>query len=69
MTCVISCLSKLFLLILNDCLSFLVNTHDIVSKIQIGFQKNNRLTEHIFTLKTIINMSTTPLKEKFMQVL
>ena len=53
--CVISCLSKLFLLILNDCLSYFLNTHDIINKSQIGFQKNNRSTDHIFTLKTIIN--------------
>ena len=53
--CVISCLSKLFLLILNDRLRYFLNTHDIISKSQIGFQKNNRSTDHIFTLKTIIN--------------
>ena len=53
--CVISCLSKLFLLILNDHLSYFLNTHGIIRKSQIGFQKNNRSTDHIFTLKTIIN--------------
>ena len=53
--CVISWLSKLFLLILNDRPSYFLNTHDIISKSQIGFQKNNRSTYHIFTLKTIRN--------------
>ena len=53
--CVISCLSKLFLLILNDRLSYFLNTHDIISISQIGFQKNSRSTDHIFTLKTIMN--------------
>ena len=53
--CVISCLSKIFLLILNDRLSYFLNTHDIINKSQTGFQRNNRSTDHIFTLKTIIN--------------
>ena len=40
---------------LNDRLSYFLNTHDIISKSQIGFQKNNRSTDNTFTLKTIIN--------------
>ena len=37
--CVISCLSKLFLLILNQRLSSFVNTYKIINRSQIGFQK------------------------------
>ena len=43
--CVTSCLSKLFFFILNDRLSYFLNAHDIISKSQIGFQKNNRTIE------------------------
>ena len=49
--CVISCLHKLLLLILNDRLSYFLKTHDVINKSQIGFQKDNRSTDHIFTLK------------------
>ena len=53
--CVISCLSKLFLLILNQRLSSFVNTYKIINRSQIGFQKRKRTSDHIFSLKTIIN--------------
>ena len=53
--CVISCLSKLFLLILTQRLSSFVNTCKIINRSQIGFQNSKRTSDHIFSLKTIIN--------------
>ena len=54
--CVISCLSKFFLLILNQRLSSFVNTYKIINRSQIGFQKGKRTSDHIFfSVKTIIN--------------
>ena len=53
--CVTSCLSKLFILILNDRLTFFLKTNNIIDRSQIGFQKDHRPTDHIFTLKTLIN--------------
>ena len=65
---VINCLSKLFLLILNQRLSSFVNTYKIINRSQIGFPKGKRTSDHIFSLKTIINkhVSSVPRGEIYM---
>ena len=53
--CIVSCLSKLSFLILNDRLSCFLKSNNIIDRSQIGFQKGHRPSDHIFTLKTLIN--------------
>ena len=53
--CVSSCLGKFFLIIINQRLLNFVQKHNLIHKSQIGFLPNNRTTDHIFTLRTIID--------------
>ena len=53
--CVSSYLRKLFCSILNTRLLSLLNEHNVLSKSQIGFLPNHRTTDHIYTLRTLIN--------------
>ena len=53
--CVTSCLSKLFCLILNERLTTFLRNYNIIDPCQIGFQAKSRTSDHIFSLKTLIN--------------
>ena len=53
--CVITCLSRLFMLVLNERLSDLIKVNEIFNQTQISFQKKRRTADHVFTLKTITN--------------
>jgi hypothetical protein len=50
-----NCISKIFNTILNNRLMKFVHKHKIISKFQGGFMKKCGTTDHIFTLKTIID--------------
>ena len=50
-----SCISKLFTLLLNNRLSKWCEDNNIIKYNQIGFRKGFRTSDHIFTLKTIID--------------
>ena len=50
-----SCLAKLFTSILNDRLYKFIYEKGIMPKEQIGFKRHSRTSDHIFTLKTIID--------------
>ena len=52
---VFSCLAKLFCLVLNNRLKTYLIDNNIISSSQIGFMENHRTSDHIFTLKTLIN--------------
>ena len=52
-----SCLSKLFMLLLNNRLQTLCDKHNIIHYNQIGFRKGFRPSDHVFTLKTMIDQS------------
>ncbi len=52
-----SCLSKLFMLLLNNRLQSLCDKHNIINYNQIGFRKGFRPSDHVFTLKTLIDQS------------
>ena len=67
--CVTSCLSKLFCLTLNERLTTLLHKYNIIDLCQIGFQAKSRTSDHIFSLKTLINMCIIHQKVKFMLVL
>ena len=62
--CVISCLSKLFMLVLNESLSNFIKVNEILNQTQIGFQKKRRTADHVFTLKTITNKYLSASKGK-----
>ena len=53
--CVSSCLGKFFTLIMNKRLLNFAAKNDLLHKSQIGFLPNHRTTDHIFTLRTIID--------------
>ena len=61
--CVISCLSKLFLSTLNQRLSSFVSTFKIINRSQIEVQRSKHTSDHIFSLKTIINKHVSPVPE------
>lgn len=52
---IMSCLGKLFNAILNTRIEEFLKKQNYIDKSQIGFQKNCRTTDHLFTLKTIID--------------
>ena len=53
--CVSSCLGKFFCLILNQRLTDFVAENKILHPSEIGFLKENRTSDHIFTLRTLID--------------
>ena len=50
-----SCFGKFFAKVLNNRLDIFLENHDILSKVQIGFKKKCRTSDHILTLKTLID--------------
>ena len=53
--CVSSCLGKFFTSILNHRLLLYVEKNQILHNCQIGFLPRNRTSDHIFTLRTIVD--------------
>ena len=58
-----SCLSKLFTVLLNDRLTTFCDNRELIKYNQVGFRKGFRTSDHIFTLKTLIDQSFSK-KEK-----
>ena len=53
--CIMNTLLKILCTLLNDRLAtYCVNQH-LIDQEQTGFQKNNRTSDHILTLKTVVN--------------
>ena len=52
-----SCLSKLFMLLLNNRLQSFCDQHNIIHFNQIGFRKDFRPADHVFTLKTMVDQA------------
>ncbi len=52
---IISCLGKLFNMIINERLLAFFKSKNIIGNSQIGFNKGSRTTDHIFVLHTLIN--------------
>ena len=52
-----SCLSKLFTMLLNDRLTTFCDNMGLINYNQIGFRKGFRTSDHVFTLKTLIDQS------------
>ena len=57
-----SCLSKLFMLLMNNRLQDFCNQHNIIHFNQIGFTKDFRPGDHVFTMKTLIDKSISQKK-------
>ena len=55
---IMSCLGKLFNSILNARLDNFLNENRVISKTQIGFQKQARTSDHMFVLRTLIEKYT-----------
>ena len=52
-----NCLSKLFTLLLNNRLTDFCNNNGLIFDNQIGFRKGFRTSDHVFTLKTMVDQS------------
>ena len=63
--CVSSCLGKFFCLILNQRLTDFVEENKILHPSHIGFLKENRTSDHLFTLRTLINKYVHKHNSKF----
>ena len=57
--CINSCLGKVFCSILNTRLLNFSNNHKILHRYQIGFLPGHRASEHIFSLRTLIDQHVT----------
>lgn len=55
---------KLFNRLLNNRLCDFLTKHNIIDKCQIGFQKEKRTEDHIYTLQTLVNKYTKLYKKK-----
>ena len=53
--CVTSCIAILFCTLLNDRLTSLFQTHNVINPAQIEFISKHRTSDHPFTPKTLIN--------------
>ena len=62
--CVSSALLKILCSLLNNRIQSFCTENGLIHKNQIGFQKNCRTTDHIFTLKTLVKKYVTVGKEK-----
>jgi hypothetical protein len=61
---ILNALSKLFTLVINDRLTCYLDDFGILSENQAGFRKNYTTTDHIFSLKCIIDLYTQFKKKK-----
>ena len=57
--CVTSCLGKLFSVVLNNRLLTYLQDHNLIHPSQIGFLKGFRTSDHIFSLRTLIDKYVT----------
>ena len=53
-----SCVCKLFNSVLNARLDNCLNENEVISKTQIGFQKQARTSDHMFVLRTFMEKYT-----------
>ena len=61
---IMSCLGKLFNSVLNTKLNEYLTENNVISKMQVGFQKKARTTDHMFVLRTLIEKYTKQNKAK-----
>ena len=61
---ILSCLSKLFTLVINNRLTNYLDDYGILSENQAGFRKGYSPNDHIFSLKCIIDIYTQHMKKK-----
>ena len=55
---VCSCLGKFFTLIITERLTKYLDEHNIIHNNQIGFRKGYRTSDHVFVLKSLIDIYT-----------
>ena len=51
-----SCLGKLFSLLLNERISSFLERNNIISNVQIGFLKSHCTADHLFLLKSLVDL-------------
>jgi len=61
-----SCLGKVFTIILKNRLAKFLESNKLLSNCQIGFSSGKRTTDHIFVLKTLLDISKSKKKPLFM---
>ena len=62
-TCVSSCLGKFFCSILNERLINYYDKNNIIHQSQIGFRPGFRTSDHIFTLRTLVDRYVNTVKQ------
>ena len=62
--CISSALMKVLCMLLNNRVQIHCNQQSIINKNQIGFIKNHRTTDHLLTLKAVVNKYVTTGKNK-----
>ena len=62
---ILNCLGKLLNSVLNNRLTSFLIKNNIISKTQIGFEKDSRTSDHIFTLKALIDKYTKNKKKVY----
>ena len=60
--CVGNIILKILSTMINNRILAIVNENNLISKEQIGFKKHARTSDHIFTLKTLVNKYVTDKK-------
>ena len=61
-----SCLGKVFTIIMKNRLASFLESNNLLSKFQIGFCSGKRTTDHIFVLKTLLDVAKSRKKPLYM---
>ena len=61
-----SCLGKVFTIILKNRFTHFLESNQLLTKCQIGFSSGKRTTDHIFVLKTLLDVAKSKKKPLFM---
>ena len=62
--CIMNSLLKVLCSLMNDRLVTYSTKHKLINREQIGFQQNSRISDHILSLKTLVNKYVTDKKGK-----
>ena len=60
--CICSALMKLLCTMMNNRLTSFTSNNNLIAKEQIGFQTGNRTSDHILTIKSLVNKYVTDVK-------
>ena len=53
---IVSCFGKLFMSVLNQRVGIFIDSYDLIGSEQVGFRKGHSNIDHVFVLKTLIDL-------------